>query len=86
VVAVDVGTFPAGATGVTRPGRITIEDSSIQVPGLPEMAGYGTLVVAKGLKSGTFKLLGRGASGPNGMPITGSWACGVRSARCSDPS
>jgi hypothetical protein len=31
---------------------------------------------AKGLKSGTFSLYGRDASGPTGVTLTGNWTCG----------
>lgn len=62
----------------TRPGRVTIDDSEIEVPG-KRVASSGTVIVGKKLHVGDvgwFSLYGRTAAGPTGDRVTGSWACG----------
>jgi hypothetical protein len=58
-----------------RPGRTTIDDSEFEVPGM-RVAASGIVVLAPGLRGGTFSLYGRTASGPTGVRLSGSWACG----------
>ena len=69
----------AGAKGIVlvlrarnRTGRTEIIDSSVRLPGVTgEIPNTGTAIRAKGLKSGTFALMG--SEGPR---LTGSWTCG----------
>lgn len=72
------GPLYPGATGISivlkpgeQPGRVNVTDSIIQVAGL-DVAPTGTAVVAKGLDSGTFRLVTRGSVQ---TPVTGSWTC-----------
>jgi hypothetical protein len=67
--------FLGSTTPVTRPGRVTIDDSEFEVPGI-RVAASGTVTVGRLLRGGTFNLYGRDASGPTGVKVTGSWTCG----------
>ena len=60
---------------VTRPGPVQIDDSEIEVPGT-RVAASGTVLVGTALKSGSFFLYGRDASGPTGVTLAGTWTCG----------
>jgi hypothetical protein len=59
----------------TRSGPTRINDSEFEVPGR-RVEASGTVILGKGLKGGTFTLYGRTASGPTGVRLSGSWACG----------
>jgi hypothetical protein len=62
----------------TMPGRVTIDDSEIEIPG-KRVAASGTVIVGRKLSVGDvgwFSLYGRTADGPTGDRVTGSWACG----------
>jgi hypothetical protein len=52
-----------------RPGRTTIMDGEVQLPGFGSLPHHRTAIIAKDLESATFAL---------GAPprITGSWSCG----------
>ena len=61
------------ATGRTRwyvrPGRVTIMDGDVQLPGFSSLPGnHGTAIISKDLKSATFSV----GSPPR---VTGSWTC-----------
>lgn len=51
-----------------RPGRNTIMDGEVQLPGLSSLPHQGTAIISKDLKSATFSL----GSPPR---VTGSWTC-----------
>ena len=51
-----------------RPGRNTIMDGEVQLPGFSSLPSEGTAIISKDLKSATFSL----GSPPR---ITGSWRC-----------
>jgi hypothetical protein len=62
----------------TRPRRVTIDDSEIEVPGR-RIAASGAVVVGRKRNVGdvgTFRLYGRTGAGPTGDRVTGSWTCG----------
>ena len=60
---------------VTRPGPVQIDDSEIEVADT-RVAASGTVLVGTGLKSGSFFLYGRDATGPTGVTLAGTWTCG----------
>jgi hypothetical protein len=65
------------ATGRTRwyvrPGRVTIMDGDVDVPGFPNAPGNrGTAIISKDLESATFSIRTRPSSPPM---VTGSWRC-----------
>jgi hypothetical protein len=60
---------------VTRPGPVQIDDSEVEM-GDTRVAASGTVLVGAGLKSGSFFLFGRDASGPTGVTLAGTWTCG----------
>ena len=51
-----------------RPGRVTIMDGEVQLPGLDSLPHQGTAIISRDLRSATFSL----GSPPK---ITGSWTC-----------
>ncbi len=59
----------------THAGLVKIDDSEIEVPGR-RVAASGSVIVAKSLNGGSFRLYGRTASGPTGDRVTGTWTCG----------
>jgi hypothetical protein len=61
-----------------RPGqRVTVAESSIELRGLREYAGDGTVVIRKAVNGGTFTLVGRSTTGRwAGKRVTGSFSCG----------
>lgn len=59
----------------TQRGPVQIDDSEIEVAGT-RVAASGTVLVGTGLKSGSFFLYGRDASGPTGVTLAGTWTCG----------
>src|SRR3954447_6381989 len=56
----------------TRPGPVQLNDSEIEVAGT-RVAASGTVLVGAGLRSGSFFLYGRDASGPTGVTLAGTW-------------
>jgi hypothetical protein len=59
----------------TRPGPVQIDDSEIEMADT-RVAASGTVLIGTGLKSGSFFLYGRDASGPTGVTLVGTWTCG----------
>jgi hypothetical protein len=53
-----------------RPGRNTIMDGEVHLPGLDSLPHQGTAIMSKDLKSATFSV-----GGPSTPTITGSWKC-----------
>jgi hypothetical protein len=56
----------------TQPGPVQIDDSEIKVT-CTRVAASGTVLVGTGLKSESFFLYGRDASGPTGVTLAGTW-------------
>jgi hypothetical protein len=54
-----------------RPGRAKVIDAIVQVTG-QNLAASGSATLAKGLKGGTFAVVGA----PRPERFTGSWSCG----------
>jgi hypothetical protein len=55
--------------------RVKVAESSIQLHGVPEYAGDGTVLIGPHAKSGTFALVGRNMTRFPGKRVTGRFTC-----------